>query len=127
MWSVTRGLQESFADIEFYFESCRFRDCRHQSEPGCAVKEALQNHELSLERWESYLKLHAEAKYTSDKTAYLREKEIWQKSISKFARQIKKIINILLVKKALFVRDVGCQQILKVLGVNTGIIVHIVW
>ena len=90
MWSVTRGLQESFADIEFYFESCRFRDCRHQSEPGCAVKEALQNHELSLERWESYLKLHAEAKYTSDKTAYLREKEIWQKSISKFARQIKK-------------------------------------
>ena len=39
----------------------------------------------------------------------------------------KKIINILLVKKALFVRDVGCQQILKVLGVNTGIIVHIVW
>ena len=90
MWSVTRGLEESFADIEFYFESCRFRDCRHQSEPGCAVKEALQNHELSLERWESYLKLHAEAKYTSDKTAYLREKEIWQKSISKFARQIKK-------------------------------------
>ena len=53
MWSVTRGLEESFADIEFYFESCRFRDCRHQSEPGCAVKEALQNHELSLERWES--------------------------------------------------------------------------
>ncbi|MFQ9629464.1 MAG: ribosome small subunit-dependent GTPase A [Enterococcus avium] len=90
MWSVTRGLEESFADIEFYFESCRFKDCRHQSEPGCAVKEALQNHELSLERWESYLKLHAEAKYTSDKTAYLREKEIWQKSISKFARQIKK-------------------------------------
>lgn len=90
MWSVDRGLEESFADIEGYFGNCRFKDCRHQSEPGCAIKEALRSNELSLERWENYRKLHAEAKYTSDKTAYLREKETWQKSISKFVRQIKK-------------------------------------
>lgn len=89
LWNVTHGMKESFADVETYFGQCKFRDCRHQSEPGCKIKEALRNHELSPERWESYLKLHAEAKYTSDKTAYLREKEIWLKDISKFARQIK--------------------------------------
>ncbi|MBO0454926.1 ribosome small subunit-dependent GTPase A [Candidatus Enterococcus murrayae] len=89
MWDVSEGLEESFADVEAYFGRCRFKDCRHQSEPNCAVKEALRNGELSTERWESYLKLHAEAKYTNDKTAYLKEKEIWLKDISKFARQIK--------------------------------------
>ncbi|MDU5334518.1 ribosome small subunit-dependent GTPase A [Enterococcus sp.] len=89
MWDVRQGLEESFADVEAYFGKCKFNDCRHQSEPGCAVKEALRNQELSPDRWESYLKLHAEAKYTNDKTAYLREKEIWLKDISKFVRQLK--------------------------------------
>lgn len=89
MWDVSQGLEESFADVESYFGKCKFNDCRHQSEPDCAVKEALRNGELSPERWESYLKLHAEAKYTNDKTAYLREKEVWLKDISKFARQLK--------------------------------------
>lgn len=89
MWDVRHGLEESFADVEAHFGNCKFSDCRHQSEPGCGIKEALRQEELSPERWESYLKLHAEAKYTSDKTAYLREKEVWLKDISKFARQLK--------------------------------------
>ncbi len=57
MWDAADGLEHSFADIEQYFGKCRFRDCQHQSEPGCAVKQAIVNGELSQARWNSYLQL----------------------------------------------------------------------
>ncbi|CAM5569525.1 ribosome small subunit-dependent GTPase A [Rhodanobacter lindaniclasticus] len=49
-----------FADIEPLAEQCRFADCGHGSEPGCAVQVALDTGELSAERWRNYLKLHDE-------------------------------------------------------------------
>jgi ribosome biogenesis GTPase len=49
-----------FADIEALAEHCRFADCGHGSEPGCAVQMALDNGELTSERWRNYLKLHDE-------------------------------------------------------------------
>jgi ribosome biogenesis GTPase len=49
-----------FADIEALAENCRFADCGHGSEPGCAVQEALHDGELSPERWRNYLKLRDE-------------------------------------------------------------------
>jgi len=49
-----------FADIEDLAETCRFADCGHGSEPGCAVQAALDNGELSAERWRNYLKLRDE-------------------------------------------------------------------
>ena len=49
-----------FADIEQLAERCRFADCGHGSEPGCAVQVALDTGELSAERWRNYLKLHDE-------------------------------------------------------------------
>jgi ribosome biogenesis GTPase len=49
-----------FADIEALAENCRFADCGHGSEPGCAVQEALHDGELSAERWRNYLKLRDE-------------------------------------------------------------------
>jgi ribosome biogenesis GTPase / thiamine phosphate phosphatase len=49
-----------FADIETLAENCRFADCGHGSEPGCAVQEALHDGELSPERWRNYLKLRDE-------------------------------------------------------------------
>jgi len=63
MWDVHTGLADAFADVERYFGFCRFSDCRHQTEPGCAVREAIENGELSAERWESYCKLSREAGY----------------------------------------------------------------
>ena len=58
------GLYESdesvgvvFADVEELFAQCRFKDCRHQSEPDCAVQNALANGALSDSRWKQYLKL----------------------------------------------------------------------
>lgn len=80
MWDVSSGLGETFSDIEQYFPLCRFSDCRHLSEPGCAVNAAIENGELSRERWNSYLKLKNEAKYTENKNKYLRERQQLHKS-----------------------------------------------
>lgn len=49
-----------FADIEALAEQCRFADCGHGSEPGCAVQQALDNGDLAHERWRNYLKLRDE-------------------------------------------------------------------
>lgn len=87
MWDAGEGLNQSFTDVEQYFGLCRFHDCSHQSEPGCAVKRAIQEGELSLERWESYQKLHAEVEYTEDKVSYLRKKQKRQKEIARAIKE----------------------------------------
>ncbi|MGG5330726.1 ribosome small subunit-dependent GTPase A [Enterococcus sp. AZ163] len=89
MWDSSEGLEKSFSDISNYLGHCKFSDCQHQKEPGCRVKAALQAGELSPERWESYLKLAAEARFTEDKEGYLRQKEQRLKEISQFAKQLK--------------------------------------
>jgi len=86
MWDVREGLGQSFADVEQYLGRCRFNDCRHQREPGCAVKAAIQSGELPAKRWESYLKLLTEARFADDKAGYLKEKRQWHKSISKMQK-----------------------------------------
>ena len=54
------GLDETFDEVAAVAASCRFRDCRHQGEPGCAVRAALADGSLSPDRWESYDKLQKE-------------------------------------------------------------------
>lgn len=60
---LDEGLKEAFADIQDLAESCRFRDCRHESEPGCAVLEALDQGNLDSGRLVSFRKLQAEAAF----------------------------------------------------------------
>ena len=60
VWGSTEGLQESFPDIEALAADCRFRDCRHESEPGCGVSEALEAEELDHKRYQNYIKLRQE-------------------------------------------------------------------
>lgn len=90
MWDVTEGIGQSFFDVEQLFGCCKFTDCQHMSEPGCAIKQAITNGELSQERWDGYLKLKHEAKYSDDKAGYLQQKEEWHKSISRLNKQKKK-------------------------------------
>lgn len=89
MWDVSEGLGQSFSDVEQYFAKCRFNNCRHQTEPGCAVREALESGELSESRWASYCKLKREAKFTDDKTAYYREMQKIGKAHSRKRRRNK--------------------------------------
>ncbi|MDE5865434.1 MAG: ribosome small subunit-dependent GTPase A, partial [Lachnospiraceae bacterium] len=67
MWDVSNGLGEAFTDVEQFLGKCKFSDCKHQTEPGCAIKGAIADSQLSRERWESYMKLKAEAKYSDNK------------------------------------------------------------
>ena len=82
MWDVTEGLGDTFADVEDFVGRCRFSDCRHQSEPGCAVRAAIEKGLLSPERWENYQKLKKEARFSDDKNAYLRQRTEMRKAIS---------------------------------------------
>jgi ribosome biogenesis GTPase len=54
------GLTDAFADIEELALHCKFNDCAHETEPGCAIKAALEDGTLDPERWESFLKLERE-------------------------------------------------------------------
>lgn len=60
LWVADHGLEEAFDDVTRLFGDCRFRDCAHETEPGCAVTAALAGGRLAPERWESYLKLGRE-------------------------------------------------------------------
>ena len=60
LWDVGESLEQAFDDIDALAPGCRFRDCRHKSEPGCAVKAAVAAGTLPAPRYESFLKLQAE-------------------------------------------------------------------
>lgn len=87
MWENESGIDTAFAEIAELASQCRFPDCTHQSEPGCAVREALKTGELSEERWISYQKLKTENSYSENKTDYLEEKRKKFKQIAKANRK----------------------------------------
>lgn len=60
LWDEGDVLDATFEDIARLSEACRFRDCAHGKEPGCAVQEALADGSLDVDRWTSYLKLQRE-------------------------------------------------------------------
>lgn len=60
LWDADAGIGAAFADVEEVAARCRFRDCRHGDEPGCAVRAAMEAGELAPERVESYLALKSE-------------------------------------------------------------------
>ena len=89
MWEVSEGLNDAFSDVEVFLGKCRFSDCQHEHEPGCAIRAAIAGGELDLHRWESYQKLKEEA---VDKAEMLRRKNEWHKSLSKFTKNRNKEI-----------------------------------
>ena len=89
MWDVSEGINTAFADVERYLGKCRFSDCQHEREPGCAIRAAIEAGELDVERWESYQKLSEEA---VDKAEMLRRKNEWHKSLAKFTKNRNKEI-----------------------------------
>jgi ribosome biogenesis GTPase len=76
------GLGQLFEDIEALAGVCRFSNCRHQTEPGCAIRSAIADGELDSGRWESYLKLQKEVRYhlqKHDKAAISESRQEWKK------------------------------------------------
>jgi len=89
LWEADTGMEVMFGDIEEITKLCRFSDCKHGNEPGCAVREAIDSGKLGMERWESWLKLqkelvHLEAK--KEGKVRLQEKQ-WGKQIAKLQKE----------------------------------------
>ena len=82
LFDADEGISAEFADVEELFTQCRFNDCRHQTEPGCAVLAALADGSLPHERWERYLSQKRENKFVDDKSGYLVGKRAWHKSLA---------------------------------------------
>jgi ribosome biogenesis GTPase / thiamine phosphate phosphatase len=92
LWTDEDALGNTFSDVESLAGGCRFRDCSHQSEPGCAVQQAIQEGTLDSSRLDSYFKLQKEIRYLAARQEVgfrLAEKERWKK-ISQYQKDYKK-------------------------------------
>lgn len=83
LWEVgDEALDATFADIAALARCCRFHDCTHRSEPGCAVRTALDDGTLESARWQSYVKLQREQAYAArraDPEKGRAERDRWKK------------------------------------------------
>jgi ribosome biogenesis GTPase len=75
------GIATTFSDIETYAQQCKFSDCQHQAEPGCAVQQAIVTGDLDQRRLNNYLKLLREEAYNS---ASLSERRSSDKALGKY-------------------------------------------
>lgn len=81
---VGQGLKSSFEDIEELAACCRFSDCTHKSEPGCAIRRALEDGTLSEKRWKTYQDMLREESFSKER------KDIMMKKIGKARKDLKK-------------------------------------
>lgn len=92
LWDTGDALESSFSDIEALSEQCRFRNCSHKKEPGCAVQQALFEEILTKKRYASFLKLQKEIAYIDKKIntqALLVERQKTKKVMKKSTRREK--------------------------------------
>ncbi len=89
MWDVSTGLGEAFTDVEDLLCKCKFSDCTHGNEPGCAVNLAIASGELDESRWKNYLQLKREAKFSDNKAKVAEIKQ--QKSKVKYKKHNKNL------------------------------------
>lgn len=81
---VKQGLQNSFEDIEVLALRCKFSDCSHKSEPGCAIRVALEEGSLSARRWKNYRSMRREEEFSKER------KQIMMKKIGKARKELGK-------------------------------------
>jgi ribosome biogenesis GTPase len=90
LWMNEETLDNTFSDIKELAVHCRFRDCTHTNEPGCAVLAAIEDSSLDKKRFQGYVKLKKELRYlaTRREIKARNEKIITEKKISKLSKQI---------------------------------------
>ncbi|MFH1851954.1 MAG: ribosome small subunit-dependent GTPase A [Candidatus Neomarinimicrobiota bacterium] len=86
-FSVDSGLAETFPEIAALADNCRFNDCKHVNEQGCAVLSAVENGQLSEQRYQNYIKMNREA--TFNEMSYL-EKRRKDKQFGKYVKSVMK-------------------------------------
>ena len=90
MWDSDAGIDTAFSDIEELSCGCKYTNCTHTSEPGCAVLAAIAAGTLDAARAESYRKLKTENAYATDSSRYLEAKRMKFKGIAKINKHNKK-------------------------------------
>jgi ribosome biogenesis GTPase len=90
LFGADEGIRAGFADVEELLSKCRFYDCHHMTEPGCAVLAALEDGSLPREQWERYLEQKRENQFVEDKSGYLQDKRAWHKNLAKWSKQEKR-------------------------------------
>ena len=90
MWDSGDGIDRAFQDVETLAHACRFSDCTHTTEPGCAIQRALAGGTLDAARWEAFRKLKAENSRAADNSSYLEAKRVKFKAIAKSNKAAKK-------------------------------------
>ncbi|WP_121064591.1 ribosome small subunit-dependent GTPase A [Chachezhania antarctica] len=85
MADATEGIAQVFHDIEDLVANCRFNDCAHETEPGCAVQQAIADGTLAADRYERWSKLQREDRYMSETTAQARARN---KRFGKMVREV---------------------------------------
>ncbi len=84
------GISSTFNEIDELSNQCRYKDCTHTVEAGCAVLEALERREISEERYENFLKLYKESKYNEMSYVEKRQKDKkWGKFFKSAMKEIK--------------------------------------
>jgi ribosome small subunit-dependent GTPase A len=81
LWDAAEGIEKTFEDIEAIAADCKFADCTHSGEPGCAVRKAIEDGILDESRFENYLKVLREQAYLLNKqtqSAAKMEKDKWK-------------------------------------------------
>jgi len=90
LFDAEEGINAGFSDIEDLIARCKFSDCRHVSEPGCAILASLEDGTLSNGQWDRYIAQMRENKFIDDKTGYLSDKKAFHKSLAMWSKQRKK-------------------------------------
>jgi len=90
LWEVEQGLERVFGEVEGLAKGCRFRNCRHAGEPGCAVRRALEAGGLEADRLESYHKLQREQEFQRRKSDKKAQQE-WKSNIRKVNRAMRRL------------------------------------
>jgi ribosome biogenesis GTPase len=90
LWEVEQGLEHVFGEVEGLAEGCRFRNCRHSVEPGCAVRRAREAGELDGGRLQNYHKLQREQEFQRRKADRKAEQEA-KSNIKKMHRAMRKL------------------------------------
>ncbi|MFH2133695.1 MAG: ribosome small subunit-dependent GTPase A [Pseudomonadota bacterium] len=85
--SAGEGVDDSFADIKSLSSQCRFADCSHEREPGCAIRKAIESGDLDAAHYQSYLKLKAESDF--NEMSYL-DKRKKDRAFGKMVRTVLK-------------------------------------
>lgn len=92
LWEPGDGIERAFADIEELAAGCAFRDCTHRTEPGCAVRGAVEAGTLVSARYDSFLKLGREQEHLEARTDRFKQqkKKARDKALAKAVREVSK-------------------------------------